>query len=147
MLSELKLENRSGSRLKRFGNGLIWLLSTARNAVVILICSIIGAGLVAQGKHDILLLTGNITAGLPSFQPPPFYIEYKNETFNFGEISQKLGSAIVIAPVIGILESVSIAKTFGTVIVETCSLHFVNKNKTTDFCLQPKDKKSMLVRR
>ena len=59
------------------------------------------------------IMIGNITAGLPPFQPPPFFIEFNNETFNFGEICQNLGSSIVVTPLIAILESVAIAKSFG----------------------------------
>ena len=45
--------------------------------------------------------------------PPPFYIEYGNQTYNFGEICQNLGSALFVTPLIAILESVAIAKSFG----------------------------------
>ena len=56
---------------------------------------------------------GNITAGLPPFQIPPFYIENDGKTFDVSEICSNLGSALGVVPLIGILESVAIAKSFG----------------------------------
>lgn len=61
-----------------------------------------------------MLITGNITSGLPPIQAPPFFIEFNNETFYFGDICTNLGSAVFVTPLIAILESVSIAKSFGT---------------------------------
>ena len=50
---------------------------------------------------------------MPPFQAPPFFIEFNDQTFNFAEICQNLGSAIIVVPIIAILESVSVAKSFG----------------------------------
>lgn len=58
-------------------------------------------------------MIGNITGGLPTIQAPPFYIEYGNQTYNFMEICQNLGSSLFVTPLIAILESVAIAKSFG----------------------------------
>ena len=63
-------------------------------------------------------LTGEIDSGLPAFQPPPFsfeesYNSTSSHTKTFGEMLSKLGSAVIIIPLIAILESVAIAKAFG----------------------------------
>ena len=72
-------------------------------------------------------LTGKIEGGLPDFKAPPFSLELNltreldNGTmsyaemkyFGFGEMVSTLGAAIIIIPVIAILESVAIAKAFG----------------------------------
>ena len=72
-------------------------------------------------------LTGKIEGGLPDFQAPPFSLdlnithEFDNGTisqwemkyFGFGDMVSTLGAAIIIIPVIAILESVAIAKAFG----------------------------------
>lgn len=56
---------------------------------------------------------GNIRSGLPGVQPPLFFIEYGNQTFNFAEIWTNLGSSVFVTPLVAILESVAIAKSFG----------------------------------
>ena len=54
---------------------------------------------------------------MPPFEAPPFFIEYNNQTFNFGDICQNFGTTILVTPLIAILESVSIAKSFGNFFV------------------------------
>lgn len=74
-----------------------------------------------------LTCSGNITGGLPAVQAPPFYIEYGNQTYNFAEICTNLGSALFVTPLIAILESVAIAKSFGnTNLVPTRYANFDN---------------------
>jgi sodium-independent sulfate anion transporter 11 len=69
-----------------------------------------------------LIPTGNIKAGLPSFELPPFSINKTdldgNSTvlLSFPEICSELGAAIGLIPLIAILEQVAIAKAFGNVI-------------------------------
>jgi len=82
-------------------------------------------------------LTGQIPPGLPAFQPPPFSIAnttveevdhqsllstgttlvdnediLQDQVISFGGMLSQLGSAIIIIPLIAILESVAIAKAF-----------------------------------
>ncbi|KAF4520981.1 hypothetical protein B566_EDAN002477 [Ephemera danica] len=54
---------------------------------------------------------GNITDGLPQFIPPPFTLEYNNETLGFLETVAELGTAITM-PLIIIVESTAAAKAF-----------------------------------
>ena len=70
------------------------------------------------------IITGKIEGGLPSFQPPPFAITvnvtresglWEMKDFGFGDMVSTLGAAIIIIPVIAILESVAIAKAFGII--------------------------------
>ena len=64
------------------------------------------------------MLTGDIAGGVPHFQLPPFSIPANasdvepNEEIGFGEMIQELGAAIIIIPIIAILESIAIAKAF-----------------------------------
>ena len=69
-------------------------------------------------------LTGAIQDGLPAFQPPPFSVAASNITDSHGDLLAPvdvgfqdmvatLGPAIIIIPIIAILESVAIAKAFG----------------------------------
>ncbi|XP_023344261.1 sodium-independent sulfate anion transporter [Eurytemora carolleeae] len=57
-------------------------------------------------------ITGNIQSGLPPFTPPPFSTVENNSTIPFMEMTKTLGSAIIVIPLIAILESVAIAKAF-----------------------------------
>jgi len=133
----------------------IWVLSTARNAVVVIICALIAYGFdpvlpekdvgtdMSHGHHEPVLedhhsnetshhsmpsvthnttfiLTGNIQRGLPAFQSPPFSVNISTgnathqtfEMIGFSEMVSELGSAIIILPLLVILENVAIAKAF-----------------------------------
>lgn len=115
---------------------IVWFACTARNAIVVLVCLVL-AMLLDPDLHDcdkepnhcVFSLTGTIKAGLPAFQPPPFSVRVNvnNDTYNstgyfgvddhlitgFNEMVVTLGPAIIIIPLIAILESVAIAKAFG----------------------------------
>ena len=104
---------------------VVWFICTGRNAMVVIFCLIMAAIIDPEAtdcKKDpencVFTLTGQIESGLPSFQPPPFGISGGNDTSTdddtdlAGMVSQ-LGSAIIIIPLIAILESVAIAKAFG----------------------------------
>ena len=63
------------------------------------------------------MLTGDIDGGVPNFQLPPFSIPANAsglglEEIGFGEMIKELGAAIIIIPIIAILESIAIAKAF-----------------------------------
>ena len=70
---------------------------------------------------------GNITSGLPSIQAPSFNIEYGNQTFNFMEICQNLGSALFVTPLIAILESMAIAKSFGKILRSLFAIYYIKQ--------------------
>ena len=133
----------------------IWVLSTARNAVVVIICALIAYGCdpvlpekddvdMTHGHHEPVLehhnsnetshhsipsvthnttfiLTGNIQRGLPAFQSPSFSVNISTgnathpafEMVGLSEMVSELGSAIIILPLLVILENVAIAKAFG----------------------------------
>jgi len=110
---------------------VIWFICTARNAIIVIICLVMAWCLdpeLHSCKTDpeecVFTLTGSIKSGLPNIQPPPFYIQtvsnvnISNSTdsstsvVSFGEMVGTLGSAIIIIPIIAILESVAIAKAF-----------------------------------
>lgn len=90
----------------------MWLISLARNAIVVMIGILIAYVLFS---HEIkpFQITGNITKGLPPFSPPPFTIVNGNRTYTFTEAVGELGSGILSIPLIAILESIAIAKAFG----------------------------------
>ncbi|XP_065557315.1 sodium-independent sulfate anion transporter-like isoform X2 [Artemia franciscana] len=93
-------------------NKSMWFIGVARNAIIVLVCAGIAAGI---GDPDKFRLVGNITAGLPPFSPPPFQI--LNETtgeviLGFGGLLQETSFSIIIIPIIAILEAVAISKAF-----------------------------------
>lgn len=97
-----------GTPLERFA----WLISLARNAIVVMAGILIAYAL---SSHDIrpFQITGNITDGLPPFSLPPFSVVNGNRTYTFLELVGELGSSVVSVPLIAILESVAVAKAFG----------------------------------
>ena len=103
---------------------IVWVLATGRNAVVVIACAIIAYAFDPvlpedkETRNTTFILTGNIESGLPPFQPPPFSLN-DTETGNvtsFGGMISELGSAIAIIPLLGILENVAIAKSFGKLV-------------------------------
>ncbi len=145
LLDRVKIGNEDDrTAFQRFINGTFWLISVSRNAIVIIFGCTIAAIFITPGDDDApfeltgrLILAvkrmekvkayfnlinlqfyneGNITSGLPSIQAPSFNIEYGNQTFNFMEICQNLGSALFVTPLIAILESMAIAKSFGNIL-------------------------------
>jgi sodium-independent sulfate anion transporter 11 len=97
---------------------LVWLICTARNAMIVLLCLVL-AWVLDPGAR-VFSLTGSIDTGIPALEPPPFHISairHNNGTdhveyIGFGSMVTTLGSATFIIPIIAILESVAIAKAF-----------------------------------
>lgn len=50
----------------------LWLISTARNAIVVVVCSTIAYKLESSSAKSPFKLTGQVRPGLPSFGVPPF---------------------------------------------------------------------------
>ncbi|XP_049853757.1 sodium-independent sulfate anion transporter-like [Schistocerca gregaria] len=97
-----------------WANRSMWLLSTARNALVVLLCSALAYMLVSDDGTAPFLLTGTVRSGLPNFGFPPFSTTIGNTTYSFGEMCGQLGSSIFLVPVIGVLGNVAIAKAFAS---------------------------------
>ncbi len=99
----------------------IWVVSTARNAVVVVICLGIAYGfdpvIPEDPRNATFILTGDIDGGLPPFEVPPFSTVDNSTTppteLDFMDMLSELGSGIIILPLIAILENVAIAKAFG----------------------------------
>ncbi|KAL0122519.1 hypothetical protein PUN28_007316 [Cardiocondyla obscurior] len=98
---------KQGSLFEKF----MWLVSLARNAIVVMVGVLIAYVLFS---HDILpfQITGDIAEGLPPFTPPPFTIVNGSRTYTFSEAVGELGIGILSIPLIAILESIAIAKAF-----------------------------------
>ncbi|KAL8163431.1 UNVERIFIED_CONTAM: hypothetical protein K2H54_020937 [Gekko kuhli] len=84
-----------------------------RNAVVVLFAGLVAYSFQVTGSQP-FTLTGTIPQGLPPFQPPPFSKVTPNETVHFGEMVQAMGAGLAVVPLMGLLETVAIAKAFAS---------------------------------
>ena len=107
------------SGAKKVLSTAIWVISTARNAIIVIICSIIAYICdpeVPDKEHQrdaTFILTGNIDGGLPAFELPPFSFNATGEYYIFQDMVSELSTAVIIIPLLAILENVAIAKAFG----------------------------------
>lgn len=102
-------------------NKFLWLIGTARNAILVVVAGGIAAAFYNSGQ-DHFRLIGDIQPGLPSFQPPPFSIEGEFNSTT-GEVIQAeqsfmdmvgyINSGLIVIPLIALLENIAICKAFG----------------------------------
>jgi len=120
----------SQSRGKFILNKTIWFVCTSRNAIIVIFCLVMAAILDPDveecrksdreyGNYSCtFMVTGKIDAGVPPFKVPPFSIpenathEGPEHEISFSGMLSELGSAVIIIPIIAILESIAIAKAF-----------------------------------
>lgn len=109
------------SRWHHVANKLIWLVGTARNAILVVATGLFAYFLYESGQHDLQLI-GEIPPGLPTVQFPPFSIpDIVNETTGeviqrgetFSEMVSGMGSSLIVIPLIALLENISVCKAFG----------------------------------
>lgn len=100
-------------------NKTIWLIGTARNAIIVIFAGLLSAYFYNKGE-DMFKIIGEIPAGLPAFRLPPFQItEIKNSTEGlivvekgFTDLISEMGSALIVIPLIALLENIAICKAF-----------------------------------
>ncbi|KYM86093.1 Sodium-independent sulfate anion transporter [Atta colombica] len=90
----------------------IWLISTARNAIVVVTCSVIAYKYDSSEFGSPFILTGPVRSGLPPFGLPPFSTQVNNQTLTFTQMCSELGTSIILVPIIAVLGNVAIAKAF-----------------------------------
>ncbi|XP_067928347.1 sodium-independent sulfate anion transporter-like [Watersipora subatra] len=102
----------------------VWIVCTARNAVVVLICAIFAAIMVDVYGYDnlpdgsFLTLTDKVDSGIPLPQAPQFYIDVSNNSTNVtivkspADVFSDIGEGFIVVTLIGLLESIAIAKAF-----------------------------------
>ncbi|GBP58186.1 Sodium-independent sulfate anion transporter [Eumeta japonica] len=112
----------------------VWLVSISRNAIVVITASVIAYCLHPSGVGDafnhisnttdtvstpranatepIFKLSGRVHGGLPTLSLPAFSVYEGNTTVNFGGMTAKLGSSIILVPIVMVLANVAIAKAF-----------------------------------
>lgn len=87
-------------------------MALSRNALAVIIGILLAYFLTSDGVEP-FKLTGKIQAGLPPFKPPPFNTTISGVEYTFKEMVSELGSSLITIPLISILETVAIAKSFG----------------------------------
>lgn len=90
---------------------VVWFISTARNIIVVVLGAVIAYLFESHGSRPFILI-GEVKPGLPTFSLPPFQATVGNETITFLEMSSFLGSAVIVVPLLAILENVALAKIF-----------------------------------
>ncbi|KAJ8873615.1 hypothetical protein PR048_024433 [Dryococelus australis] len=90
---------------------VLWLLAIGRNAVVVMAGSGLALLLHAHNLQP-FTLTGNITAGFPTVQPPLFSTTLDGKYMSFSDMVGALGTGLLVVPLIAVLESMSVAKVF-----------------------------------
>ncbi|XP_066592823.1 sodium-independent sulfate anion transporter-like [Prorops nasuta] len=105
-------DSKTPSKLQQRVAKLLWLISTARNILVVVACAITCWLLEAHLGSSPVILTGHVKQGLPDFKIPPFHAQIFNTTYDFFDLASALGSGCLIIPLLSLLESISIAKVF-----------------------------------
>lgn len=123
-------EEKEEKPVHKWINKSIWLISTARNIIVVVFCAVMAylfemhesrpfiltgiSVLLLFSSHQLhFVVSGHVKPGLPLFQPPPFETQVENKTYNAIEMVSTLGTAIFVVPLFGILENIALAKAFG----------------------------------
>ncbi|XP_071531190.1 sodium-independent sulfate anion transporter-like isoform X2 [Panulirus ornatus] len=96
-----------GQRILRKG---VFYLSVGRNAIIVIIASIIAYCL--DGDDQPFTITGYVEPGIPPPSLPPFSTEINNQTLTFPEIMNDLGIGVVMVPFIAILDHIAIVSAF-----------------------------------
>ncbi|XP_037907919.1 sodium-independent sulfate anion transporter isoform X2 [Hermetia illucens] len=107
----------SNKKVYKIINGCIWTISTARNALLVLITSCIAYSAQQSGPQP-FILTGSVKSGFPRIGLPNFETDIPgaNGTLvhqTFPDMVAELGPSIVVVPIIAVLGNVAISKAFG----------------------------------
>ncbi|XP_020801979.1 sodium-independent sulfate anion transporter isoform X4 [Drosophila serrata] len=118
-LKDVKLNGRIRSlRAQQLVSGSIWVIATGRNALVVLVTSVLAYSTCDQMDSCPYILTGKVKSGLPNVALPKFEttILDRNGTEipqNFEQMLSELGPSMLILPIIAVLGNVAISKAFG----------------------------------
>ncbi|KAF4097535.1 sodium-independent sulfate anion transporter [Onychostoma macrolepis] len=100
--------------LVRSARRLVWSLATIRNALVVIAATAVAYSAEVTGHH-FFSLTGKTAKGLPPFKAPPLSETVANGTvITFSDIAKDLGGGLAVIPLMGVLESIAIAKAFAS---------------------------------
>ncbi|XP_071620737.1 sodium-independent sulfate anion transporter [Heliangelus exortis] len=92
---------------------IVWTTATARNALVVLFAGLVAYSFQVMGSQP-LTLTGSVPQGLPPFRLPRFSLAAPNGTVPFETMVEDMGVGLAVVPLMGLLETVVIAKAFAS---------------------------------
>ncbi|XP_078691505.1 sodium-independent sulfate anion transporter-like [Branchiostoma floridae x Branchiostoma belcheri] len=101
------------TQVQRVGRKTIWLVGTARNAIIVLVTTII-AGVLYVYNIKPFTMTKEVPPGFPPVRPPSFSYQHGNHTVEGEEFFTHLGAGVAVIPMIGLLENIAIAKAFAS---------------------------------
>lgn len=106
------LDHSSRGLGQRVLKKVIFYLSVGRNALVVIIASVIAYSL--DGDDQPFTITGHVEPGIPKASLPPFSTinTNTNETVTFPEIMSDIGIGVVMVPFIAILDHIAIVSAF-----------------------------------
>nr|XP_054599963.1 sodium-independent sulfate anion transporter [Nothobranchius furzeri]XP_054599964.1 sodium-independent sulfate anion transporter [Nothobranchius furzeri]XP_054599965.1 sodium-independent sulfate anion transporter [Nothobranchius furzeri]XP_054599966.1 sodium-independent sulfate anion transporter [Nothobranchius furzeri] len=114
MLMKSHPTHNDGSTYSSVARKLVWTVATMRNALVVVAASLAAFSWEAYGHH-VFTITGHTSQGLPPFSPPPTSDTTPNGTaVPFGKIVEGFGGGLAVIPLMGLLESITIAKAFAS---------------------------------
>uniref|UniRef100_W5KB77 Sodium-independent sulfate anion transporter n=1 Tax=Astyanax mexicanus TaxID=7994 RepID=W5KB77_ASTMX len=126
MKSTLGSIEENPSLLVRVSRGIVWSFATVRNALVVIAAACVAYSSELAGSH-FFTLTGKTAQGLPPLSPPAFSETTQNgTTISFSEIILDLGGGLAVIPLMGVLESIAIAKAFACVYLLYYGLIMIN---------------------
>lgn len=97
----------SNIRIKK----IFWFLSISKNALIVLITSLIAYFLSQSGAVP-FKLTGHVPQGMPAIGFPALSTKMNNHTMGFSEMASSLGAGIIVIPMVAVLANVAIAKAY-----------------------------------
>ncbi|NXY76670.1 S2611 protein, partial [Glareola pratincola] len=113
MKSRLPRAAREEPLAARLSYLVVWTSATARNALVVLFAGLVAYSFQVMGSQP-LTLTGSIPQGLPAFRLPQFSMAAPNGTIPFRSMVEDMGVGLAVVPLMGLLETVAIAKAFAS---------------------------------
>ncbi|KAG7154032.1 Sodium-independent sulfate anion transporter-like 2 [Homarus americanus] len=88
----------------------VFYLSVGRNAIVVVIASVIAYCL--DGDDQPFSITGFVNPGIPYASVPPFSTEINNQTVTFPEMMSDVGIGVAMIPFIAVLDHIAIVSAF-----------------------------------
>ncbi|XP_066151803.1 sodium-independent sulfate anion transporter-like isoform X2 [Euwallacea fornicatus] len=109
---------------------LLWFLSISKNALVVLISSVVSYYWYNTEDSTPFQLTGKVPSGMPKIAFPPthssFNVGNTTNLVGFTEMISQLGSGIIVIPVVAVLANVAIAKAYSTDTVVDASQEMIS---------------------
>lgn len=101
---------------QRCANKSLWFVGTIRNSIIVISCTAMSYVYIStrvDGSAELpYKIIGTIPGGLPPFDLPQFSVRRNNETIGFVDMVTAMRSNVVVLPLIGLLENISICKSF-----------------------------------